>query len=121
MNRELKKRIIKALKIRRDELHEQLVTIADTLDQLDPPKTAKVIRRTAAEMNEQRILEWLTSDWTTYEQLLTKTGLGKHSTTRALNRMVNGKTLEVKAINKVVHYRQPLQTMRLVAGVGELK
>jgi sulfur carrier protein ThiS len=121
MDAKLQKRIISALKVRRDELHEQLVTIADVLDQLDPPKIAPVVRRTAAEMNEQRILEWLTNDWTTYEQLLKKTGLSKHSATRALNRMVNAKKLEVKAINQVVHYRQPIQTMRLVAGVGELK
>src|SRR5215469_13521906 len=55
-------RIIKALRIRREELHQQLIDIHDALLLFEPDNLPPIVHRTAAEQHEQAAKDQLSTD-----------------------------------------------------------
>jgi hypothetical protein len=116
---QLDRNIAKALKERRSELHAELSEIATQLSIFEPPKP--IVVRTAGEISDARVLEWVTGDWATTQEFAKKTGMHQRGTTRTLNRLTEQGVLESKDINKVTHFRRKPERKRISVGNGELR
>jgi hypothetical protein len=111
--------ITKALKERQQELFHELTAIADQLAVFDPPKPMRSY--SGAQLHEAKIMEHASSNWMTSPQFARKTGMSRHATTRALNRLVEQNRLAFSSVNRVPHYKLAPQRIRIKVGYGELK
>jgi response regulator of citrate/malate metabolism len=116
----LSQQVIKALKQKRADLQEQLLHIAEVLALYDPP--APLLRRTVMEQHKASIMELMNSsnDWISKESIAKKLGLKQISATKAANQLVEEGKLESSTFHNIIHYRRMMQSLRLVAGEGEL-
>jgi response regulator of citrate/malate metabolism len=116
----LSRQVIKALKQKRLDLQEQMLRIAEALALYDPP--APLLRRTVMEQHKAAIMELMNSsdDWTSKEAIAKKLGLKQISATKAANALVEEGKLEKNTFHGIVHYRRAVQSLRLIAGEGEL-
>jgi response regulator of citrate/malate metabolism len=116
----LSQQVVKALKQKRLALQEQMLQIADALALYDPP--APLLRRTVMEQHKANIMELMNSsnDWISKESIAKKLGLKQISATKAANMLVEEGKLESGTFHGIVHYRRVVQSLRLIAGEGEL-
>jgi hypothetical protein len=116
----LEQRIVKALRLRREQLMAELAEVGYQLNVWDPPPP--IVVRTAAEQNTERVREALTSDWSAKQAVRSrlKPPVSKNATTRALNRLVEQGVAEHLNTHGIDHYRRARQELRLVAGYGQI-
>jgi biotin operon repressor len=116
----LSKQVVKALKQKRADLQEQMLQIAEALVLYDPP--APLLQRTVMEQHKANVMELLngSDDWVSKESIAKKLGLKQLSSTKAANALVEEGKLEVGTFHNIVHYRRAVQSLRLIAGEGEL-
>jgi response regulator of citrate/malate metabolism len=116
----LSRQVVKALKQKRVDLQDQLLQIAEALALYDPP--APLLRRTVMEQHKASIMELMNSsdDWVSKEAIAKRLGIKQISATKAANALVEEGNLETKAVHGIIHYRRVVQSLRLIAGEGEL-
>jgi response regulator of citrate/malate metabolism len=116
----LSRQVIKALKQKRLDLQDQLLQVAEALALYDPP--APLLRRTVMEQHKASIMELMNSsdDWVSKEAIAKRLGIKQISATKAANALVEEGNLETKAVHGIIHYRRVVQSLRLIAGEGEL-
>lgn len=119
-DKQLNKNIVKALRLRRQELFERIALINEQLDRFQPK--APIVQRTPQEINEQRVLDTLPlGPWYTDLEIAAKAGIRQHSIMKkTVASLLEQRRLEQRSIGGIIHYRRKPEELRLVVGEGKL-